>query len=927
MLNALRSDVLSSHRGKFCLGILVFLFFSLNVFAEGSRDLYPSGQINGSRAFLYCNTNTFHTSSWPFKTTGTHFVYAKIGEIIATGSSAQGINNGIIRITAPNGQVYASTSGSSTGRISDRAAELAGPRNGAAGDANRYIPFEVSVNIEGVWTVDFLPPGGETGDNNSTVPARSATDTWTQGTTSSGNPNVIAAWDVSVRFGTSWLIGRTYTNVLNLLLSNSSNTSSTAYYATHYVLTKDGRAYRVRTNGNQGIGFTFFSNSNGFAVNSIPTYKSLDLSEKADILPYTHDPRLPDAGNNVTHKIFYNKPNPDLPASAPMYISGVSGGTTWLKNTAVLPQITGLKVIGAEGTLGQVSRKGGNITFNSSTGGTYKITIPVPSGADRVIVGVASVGNNTVFWDGKDANGNYVPAGTSVSQLKTRLLSAEVHFPYIDMEVNPQGVIIELTDNTTDYNLQTGSADEGVYSSRVYWDDSNISGAGSASGTPNPVSNAVTGVSSLTNGHKWGVYDSNFASNGFGNNKSMDTWTYIQGSEESQPIAMVIKSSDLLVESITPTVDTYFTDQKVSYKIRVKNDGPSDISGSTFDFKAPTGYNISSVVPTIISGTGTVSNAAVSGSTYQSKVAMNNQTVIEFTVTGTVVVPLLNQPFEVEASILRPPDVTDPDATNPISAIPVDPHQECLNGSTIEGCNNIKYNTFNPQQFCIGSSIIPIVYTVGTIGGFPSFSTGMPSGLITTFDNTTNIVTLNGTPSQAGLFNFTIGTFGNERKKTTVLLSVNSNPVITSGPSDITICEGTNGSTTVVSSSSTDTYRWQYEGSSGWVDFVAANGVSDFGTATLTITNAPLVLDKVKIRVIVSSAAGCTTVSEVKTIIIYPLPPAPTVTASGLTTFCTGGSVTLTSSASTGNQWYRDGVLLAGETGQTYVANASGAYT
>src|SRR5690606_33571341 len=38
-------------------------------------------------------------------------------------------------------------------------------------------------------------------------------------------------------------------------------------------------------------------------------------------------------------------------------------------------------------------------------------------------------------------------------------------------------------------------------------------------------------------------------------------------------------------------------------------------------------------------------------------------------------------------------DVTDIDATNPDPLVPpTDPHVECLNGTTTESCNNIKYN-------------------------------------------------------------------------------------------------------------------------------------------------------------------------------------------------------------------------------------------
>ncbi len=55
--------------------------------------------------------------------------------------------------------------------------------------------------------------------------------------------------------------------------------------------------------------------------------------------------------------------------------------------------------------------------------------------------------------------------------------------------------------------------------------------------------------------------------------------------------------------------------------------------------------------------------------------------------------------------------------------------------------------------------------------------------------------------------------------------------------------------------------------------------------------------------------------------------PTPTISAGGATTFCTGGSVVLSSSSTTGNQWYVDGNIMNGETNQDYTATASGTYT
>lgn len=54
---------------------------------------------------------------------------------------------------------------------------------------------------------------------------------------------------------------------------------------------------------------------------------------------------------------------------------------------------------------------------------------------------------------------------------------------------------------------------------------------------------------------------------------------------------------------------------------------------------------------------------------------------------------------------------------------------------------------------------------------------------------------------------------------------------------------------------------------------------------------------------------------------------APLITSGSAPTFCQGGSVTLTSNAATGNQWYKDGVAIIGSTQTTLLVNLSGRYT
>ena len=63
------------------------------------------------------------------------------------------------------------------------------------------------------------------------------------------------------------------------------------------------------------------------------------------------------------------------------------------------------------------------------------------------------------------------------------------------------------------------------------------------------------------------------------------------------------------------------------------------------------------------------------------------------------------------------------------------------------------------------------------------------------------------------------------------------------------------------------------------------------------------------------------------TITIDPAPATPTISAGSSTNLCTGSSVTLSSSATTNNQWYKNGSLISGAVSQTYTTSAAGTYT
>ena len=80
--------------------------------------------------------------------------------------------------------------------------------------------------------------------------------------------------------------------------------------------------------------------------------------------------------------------------------------------------------------------------------------------------------------------------------------------------------------------------------------------------------------------------------------------------------------------------------------------------------------------------------------------------------------------------------------------------------------------------------------------------------------------------------------------------------------------------------------------------------------------------------VLVGNGLGCFNMSSNSAVITVGLPPVvPTISTNGPTTFCQNNSVTLTSSAFTGNQWFKDNSVIPGQTSTTYGATTTGSYT
>jgi len=204
-----------------------------------------------------------------------------------------------------------------------------------------------------------------------------------------------------------------------------------------------------------------------------------------------------------------------------------------------------------------------------------------------------------------------------------------------------------------------------------------------------------------------------------------------------------------------------------------------------------------------------------------------------------------------------------------------------------------------PTSFCTGGSV---TLTSSSATGNQWFNGANPLAgetnqtyIATATGNYNVIVTANGCPSAPSA------------STAVTVNSIPSAPTVTAG-GPTTFCAG--NSVTLTSSSATGN-QWY----NGTTLLAGQNGKTYIATASGNY-NA------------VVTTNGCSSPPSSSTAVaVNPLPPAPSITPGGPTTFCAGGSVTLTSSAASGNQWFLSGNAIGGASNQTFVANASGNYT
>ncbi|MFN5415584.1 MAG: T9SS type A sorting domain-containing protein [Flavobacteriia bacterium] len=196
-----------------------------------------------------------------------------------------------------------------------------------------------------------------------------------------------------------------------------------------------------------------------------------------------------------------------------------------------------------------------------------------------------------------------------------------------------------------------------------------------------------------------------------------------------------------------------------------------------------------------------------------------------------------------------------------------------------------------------------------TASGATTFCSG---GSVTlTSSSATNNVWSNGATTQtitisaSGSYSVDVTTAGCTSSSAATAVTVNTAPTIALGTvSNPSACSGTDGSIQITGTGTGDV-TWSGTASGSATATTLPYTLSSLAAGTYNFT-----FDD-----------GCVSNTVSATITDPGAPAAPTITASGATTFCSGGSVTLTSSSAVNNVWSN------GATTQTITVTASGSYS
>ncbi len=194
------------------------------------------------------------------------------------------------------------------------------------------------------------------------------------------------------------------------------------------------------------------------------------------------------------------------------------------------------------------------------------------------------------------------------------------------------------------------------------------------------------------------------------------------------------------------------------------------------------------------------------------------------------------------------------------------------------------------QQICINTSIASITYTTTTATG-ANFS-GLPNGVTGVWSS--DIVTINGTPTVSGTYTYTVTlTGGNGNVQKTGYITVSPASVGGTIAGSAAVCSGINSTTLTLSGNTGSITKWQ---SSTTANFASPIDITNT-TTSLTASNLTITT---YYRAVVQSGSCTAANSGTATITVGPASVGGTI--AGSASVCSGANSTvLTLSGNTGN--------------------------
>jgi gliding motility-associated-like protein len=411
-LNMKRNFVLTIT--TFLLTFLIINTVSVNLLAEGTRQIMPSSDKQGKLCIDYSrNDFAFYDGAVDFRL---NIAIREVTESIRFGfGDVEGNNTAdmVFRIKDPSGNVVygpVSVPSSGSGYIEDWNQAYNGPFPSSGG----YDYMELQVSVTGNYYIEFYYPGSYTHDNKHTLEYFDITVV-----DGSGNEKNGRLWSEAWQFWSE---------------TPEEPPTTSRFYGKMMILSDDSIVTQVNCNGLVGGTFSISSNKTGCAnTGSIIQ----DRMSRSGFYTYPK------------YKVFLNDPDSLIFPTATLK-SGI------IEPVTVEPNCDGSVTIG----------------IRVVTDGIVQLLIEVNQdpGVDsedvqivaNVLADPGGDGYNYIVWDGNDNLGDPVSNGTEVS-MSASYISGLTNLPMYDIEYNDNGYIVEQI-------RPAGGLLE------VFWDDSGIGG-------------------------------------------------------------------------------------------------------------------------------------------------------------------------------------------------------------------------------------------------------------------------------------------------------------------------------------------------------------------------------------------------------------------------------------------------------------------